>query len=442
MSLTGRSRGATLPAMRVLFVLLLSVPAWSRHIIEGPIGEIAEATETVTRLDRELADPQTAPERRAQAQAARAGQVEQIANVAAAHPANAEVNIAAASNLVRVNEPARAELAAERAVLAAPQNPDGYLHRGQARMAQGKFGDAVKDFQAVLQRRPGDPVAIAGLKLSEGRGSVSTADPATPNSGASHSGQQETPAGASKTAFSVSEFDQQLAQKKRVQEESLRLYNASRIAQSAENWKEALDSASKALALVPDSRFMKENYDSILAASADAAAKAKVKKPKPLKRVPGEAEPMGSSDFLEGYLHYLGRSRRLRRVDFKDVDTSDVKVISFPEVAMELRKPARDATISIDGRRGWNAKRLSQNWLIGGVILGLRGELKIRKDCRWTFEGDLEAGDDRYDFNKGNRGFVAETLTAIGRNSPGKIYYTQIRGAKPIREEGKLESCP
>lgn len=432
--------------MRVLFVLLLSVPAWSRHIIEGPIGEIAEATQAVTRLDRELASPQATPERRAEAQAARSGQVERIANVAAAHPANAEVNIAAASNLVRVNEPIRAEQAAERAVVAAPQNPDGYLHRGQARMAQGKFEDAVKDFQAVLQRRPGDPVATAGLKLSEGRTSIAAGSTAAPSPAAPVTSPSPTtpvhPAAGPRAAGSLSEFDRQAAEKKLIQEETLVHYYASKMAEAKEDWKEALTRASQALALDPESRFLKDNHDSILAASAEAAAKAKAKKPKPLKRVPGEAKPIGSSDFLEGYLHYLGRSRRLRRVNFKDVDTSDVRVISFPEVARELRKPARDATIMIDGRRGWNAPRLSQQWLIGGVILGLRGELTIRKDCRWTFEGELEAGDDRYDFNKGNRGFVAEMLTAIGRNSPGKIYYTQIRGAKPIREEGKLESCP
>lgn len=428
--------------MRVLFVLLLSIPAWSRHIIEGPIGEIAQASEAVVQLDRELANPQTSPERRAEAQAARVGHVEQIASVAATHPANAEVNIAAASNLVRVNEPVRAEQAAERAVVAAPQNPDGYLHRGQARMAQGKFEEAARDFQAVLQRRPGDPVATAGLRLSEGRSSAATAASDNPNTGVSSSGLQASPATMFEAAPRFSEFDEQAAEKKRVQEESLRLYNTSRIAQSAENWREALENASKALALFPDSRFLKENYDSILTASSKAANKVNARKPKPLKRVPGEADAMGSSDFLEGYLHYLGRSQKLRRVDFKDVDTSDIKVVSFPEVAKELGKPARDATITIDGRRGWTAKRLSQRWLIGGIILGLRGELTIRKDCRWTFEGELESGDDRYDFNKANRGFVGETLTAIGRNSPGKVYYTQIRGSKPIREEGRLKSCP
>lgn len=422
--------------MRVLFVLLLSVPAWSRHIIEGPIGEIAEATQAVTRLDRELASPQATPERRAEAQAARSGQVERIANVAAAHPANAEVNIAAASNLVRVNEPIRAEQAAERAVVAAPQNPDGYLHRGQARMAQGKFEDAVKDFQAVLQRRPGDPVATAGLKLSEGRTSIAAASKVVPQPNTTIAEQMPPSSPITQAPAGLSEFDRRAAEKKRVQDESLGLYNASKMAQAAGNWQEAIDNANKALALSPQSTFLSRHQDAVKQAYEEA------KRPKPITTMPAtaEAKPIGSANFLGGFLHYTGKSGKARRVNFNEIDTSAVRVRDFPEPAGLLKWPAREDTRKIDSTIKWTAKRAQ--WLfLGTISLRLRGTLKIRADCHWQFEGSLRAWDDKYDFNASKRGMLGEALTAIGRNTPGEHYTVEIRGVKPIRESGELEKC-
>lgn len=431
--------------MRLLLVISLALPSAARHIIEGPIGEIEEAAQTVVRADETLADRQAPPESRAQAQAARSSGVDRISSIAATNPTDVRVNLAAASSLLRVNEPVRAEQAAERAVVIAPENPDAYLQRGSARLNQGKYDEAVADFRAVLQRRPGDPAATAGLKLSEGRtrsgaGVVSNPPPATPTLNQSTPGTTAPAGGA--PAAALTDLDKKAAEKKRAQELTLVQYHASRMAEANGDWKEALARASQALALDPESRFLKDHHDSVVAGmEAARVAEERKRRRKPLKRVPGEAKSIGPSDFMDGYLHYLRRSQKARRVDFNDVDTSGVGATYFPDVLEELRKPARDATVKIDARRGWTVKQNQQWLLMGRLVLSLRGELTIKRDCRWEFDGELEAGDDRYDFDKGNRGFLGEALTAIGRHSPGKVYYTQIRGSKPIREKGRLENC-
>jgi hypothetical protein len=58
-----------------------------------------------------------------------------------------------------------------------------------------------------------------------------------------------------------------------------------------------------------------------------------------------------------------------------------------------------------------------------------------------SLEGKLTSEHDVYDFNKDKRGWFGETLTWVGRNSPGKTYNTYILGDKPVTETGSIPGC-
>jgi tetratricopeptide (TPR) repeat protein len=409
-----------LTGLALLFLLAPIVEA--RHIIEGPIGEIAEATEAVTRLDQEAANPMTTPARREEVQAARAQQVEQISRVAAANPQSEQVNIAAANSLLRVSEPVRAEQAAERAVALAPQNPDTYLLRGRARMENRDYDAAVADFREALRLRPGDRAAIGFLKLSEGRTAV----------GAKLSGNVSAgppPPGA------LSAADVTAAERKRRETEALSHYNDSVIAQGRRDWERAKLGASRALELAPDSLFFKRHMESLAAAHHAAENPQPQVSPKMT-----EPSPIASGAYLEGFLHYLGKSKRTRRIDFNQVDTSHIRVTEFPAVKAELAKPGGKGRVTISSKKGWNA-RGGDAYLIGRGLLLLKGTFTHHEDCRWSFEGSLRSYDDDYNFNKDRRGPIAEAMTTLGRMVPGKEYSLEIRGTKPIRDAGTKENC-
>lgn len=154
-----------------------------------------------------------------------------------------------------------------------------------------------------------------------------------------------------------------------------------------------------------------------------------------------EPELIGASNPMGGLFHYLGRSEKPRRVQFSEVDTAGLRIASFPQMAEELSKPARDARVKIVSKRGWTTKGMQ--WpLLGRIQLVLRGNLTIHENCRWSFNGSLRAMDDFYNFEESDRGFVGETLTTIGRNIPGKHYPLEIRGFQAVNELGVKEACP
>lgn len=152
------------------------------------------------------------------------------------------------------------------------------------------------------------------------------------------------------------------------------------------------------------------------------------------------ATPIRSANFLGGFLHYLGASATPRRVNFSDIDTSSVRVEDFPEVAVELKKPALSEQVKIRASRPWSTSG-AQGLLIGNFTLLLKGTLTHYSDCRWSFDGSLRAFDDKYDFNKGARQLTAEALTTLGRMTPGQAYRLEIRGVRKITASGRKENC-
>ena len=74
---------------------------------------------------------------------------------------------------------------------------------------------------------------------------------------------------------------------------------------------------------------------------------------------------------------------------------------------------------------------------LGDVSLKLEGRLVIKAGGDWTFTGTMKCFDDLYDFNRStHRSLAGEILTALGRNTDGKVFWIEIRGAKNVSESG------
>lgn len=132
--------------------------------------------------------------------------------------------------------------------------------------------------------------------------------------------------------------------------------------------------------------------------------------------------------------------RTPQRISFDDIDTSSVSVTSFPQVNAAL-KDCKIGTTEIRWRNKDDNYAFplegKQKLFLGEVSLKLEGRLVVKAGGDWTFEGTLKCFDDLYDFNPSNhRGLAGEILTWIGRHTPGKPYWIEIRGQKAVSESG------
>ena len=145
----------------------------------------------------------------------------------------------------------------------------------------------------------------------------------------------------------------------------------------------------------------------------------------------------GFINSVSALAHYIGGSGDPLRMSFNEIDTSGVTPSQFPDVKAKLPSKisvCKDEKISF-GNAKMGFQTSGDQWLyLGRIVLKLQGTLTIKCGCSWEFHGTLKAFDDLYDFDKGNRTWLAETATTIGRMFPGKPFYIEIRGSKPADE--------
>ena len=110
--------------------------------------------------------------------------------------------------------------------------------------------------------------------------------------------------------------------------------------------------------------------------------------------------PLDSSTTFE---HYREGSGEPLRMSFHDIDTSEVRPSQFEMVQEELGQGARDAVLSIDDQMTFSTSG-DQAWFLGDISLRLEGQLVVRKSGTFKFTATLKSFDDRYDFNKRDRG--------------------------------------
>src|SRR5690606_31623943 len=132
--------------------------------------------------------------------------------------------------------------------------------------------------------------------------------------------------------------------------------------------------------------------------------------------------------------HYKEGSGTPLRIDFADVDTSEVKASSFGKVR-SLIADGPTGINQIDDRLAYSTTG-EHRYILGNITLRLQGALSLT-ESGYKFSGTLKAWDDTYDFNRSShRGLLGEILTTGGRKTPGVPYDIEIRGSKAITEEG------
>ena len=146
-----------------------------------------------------------------------------------------------------------------------------------------------------------------------------------------------------------------------------------------------------------------------------------------------------------GLDHYTGRTGTPLRMSFDAIDTSKITVDQFPKTLAELKKGCSDREVEIlDTNESRNRLAITtsgdQFYLLGDITLRLNGTLSVKKDCTFSFSGNIRAFDDTYDFNAStHRGWFGEALTWFGRTRvEGTAYQIQIRGEKQINQTGKV----
>jgi RHS repeat-associated protein len=148
-------------------------------------------------------------------------------------------------------------------------------------------------------------------------------------------------------------------------------------------------------------------------------------------------DPYGLLSSAEALAHYLGGSGTALSMQFNEINTSSVRVTSFPQVQSELKKGCGKRTVQIDSRSFFSTSGDAAE-TVGNITLRLQGSLTIC-GCNWSFEGTLKSFDDTYDFNRStHRSFLGELSTTVGNYLPGKSYTIHIYGAKPISASGTI----
>jgi hypothetical protein len=136
--------------------------------------------------------------------------------------------------------------------------------------------------------------------------------------------------------------------------------------------------------------------------------------------------------------HYRSGSGARSQANFSDLGADNVSPLDFKGLRDEFTFHSEPGTYTINDVRGHQSTSIDARLAYGRVVLQLQGTLVIAADRSWTFTGDISALPDYYDFNKSNRGFVAETLTTVGRQINGTSFFIDFQGKRYVQETGKI----
>ncbi|MDD0837950.1 lipid II-degrading bacteriocin [Curvibacter sp. HBC61] len=149
------------------------------------------------------------------------------------------------------------------------------------------------------------------------------------------------------------------------------------------------------------------------------------------------------SDVSDAWGHYCDGSGTDWSTSFSSLNWGDTEASISVKIKNLVGGSCKDATIPVEftseGQTGG-----ADAWIVGRHSVKTKGAIQLSRDCTWKFSGDLSSarGYDPYDFDKSNRGFIAETATAVGRAScktKAKSFKILITGSKAISLSGKVK---
>lgn len=143
---------------------------------------------------------------------------------------------------------------------------------------------------------------------------------------------------------------------------------------------------------------------------------------------------------LRALAHYLFGNGEQMRVNLADLDLNvtpdEINVGGGVTLDSMLTSGdyvgTRNITVEHFGYDTYNDDA-STGLTLGNVTLKLEGEVSRFDDGSWTFDGEIRAYNDFYDFNpSGHRAFWAEIITEITNQLPGTSYGISIDGALSV----------
>lgn len=143
-------------------------------------------------------------------------------------------------------------------------------------------------------------------------------------------------------------------------------------------------------------------------------------------------DPRGLITGMEALEHYETGNGTPLKMNFSEIDTSSVNLMTFDGFYAELNSiRGQETEKTINLKMDFSTKG-ELSTVLGRIVLRLIGTLK--STCSyWEFDGALRAYDALYSFNKSNRDPFSELLTEIARdNIVGTPYYIEIEGERKI----------
>ncbi len=141
---------------------------------------------------------------------------------------------------------------------------------------------------------------------------------------------------------------------------------------------------------------------------------------------------------VKALLNYVDGSGTTMWIDFNNAVEDPPLSKDFPgfyDKVESLKWQSVHEHISIQGKYAYRTT-CPVYLFLGDVVLNLEGTIISNEDA-WTFEGQVYAKDEQYDFHeREHRPWIGELLTRLGMKLDGVVYTIEIRGGKDVVEGG------
>ncbi|MDR0250628.1 MAG: hypothetical protein LBI35_04885, partial [Burkholderiales bacterium] len=159
----------------------------------------------------------------------------------------------------------------------------------------------------------------------------------------------------------------------------------------------------------------------------------------------------GWGDVIPFWNHYCGGTGASAYALFRSINWGNTQQRISNQISGMVGTSCTDRTIPVDFTMGAQTAG-ADAYIIGRHTVRARGQIKVRCDCTWDFQGDMSSalGYDPYDFDPSNRGVFGEFLTRVGSArcpSSGRSFNIYLGGGLPMNFSGEIKNgtktcCP
>jgi len=151
-------------------------------------------------------------------------------------------------------------------------------------------------------------------------------------------------------------------------------------------------------------------------------------------------------DVIPAWNHYCDGTQTSWTTDFGSINWGDARSRINAKIKGLVGSTCTDVTIPVNFEQPAQTEG-ADRWIVGRHTLRVKGQIKLKCDCSWSFGGDMESatGIDPYNFNPSpGRGIPDDIATWVGRktNCGGKTFNIYIVGSEGLSLSGKISGTP